>query len=97
MHAADCRAGGAQARDADSNAPKLLDDPTVIWPDDVKVDIQTVRDALFAQAAVDGELAMATTIEDVQAIQWPDTTASSTASQRLRSRLGLSADAMAGC
>ncbi|WP_426519537.1 hypothetical protein ACPPVQ_05770 [Diaminobutyricibacter sp. McL0618] len=68
-----------------------------LWPEEVKADIGTVRDIYFADIPPTQQVAAAASMDAVKAIAWPDATAASTASQRLRSRLGLSADQMKGC
>jgi alkyl sulfatase BDS1-like metallo-beta-lactamase superfamily hydrolase len=84
-----------QLVEADTNAAKKLDAGQ--WPAEVKDDIATVRDAYFATITVDQQAGAAQTMDQLNAVVWPDTSAASTASQRLRSRLGLPADQMAGC
>ncbi|WP_460573172.1 hypothetical protein [Humibacter soli] len=80
---------------ADSTAAKALD--TTLWPADVKADVDAVRDDLFSEVAIDGQLVHLTDISQINTIQWPDSTAASQASARLRSRLNLSVDATQGC
>lgn len=89
------RAAAQAALTADSAAAKTLD--TTRWPADVATDVATVRDSLFSEVSIDAEVLHMTDISQVRTIQWPDTTAASQASARLRSRLNLSVDAMQGC
>jgi len=80
---------------ADSAAAKTLD--TTLWPTDVKSDVDAVRDGLFSEVSIEAQVIHMTDMSQVSTIQWPDTTAASQASVRLRSRLNLSTDAMEGC
>jgi hypothetical protein len=89
------QAAASAARDADSEVAGRFD--KALWPDDVKADIATMRDALFAEASYDSAVASAGSMNAVSGLQFPDLTASSTASQRIRSRLNLPSDPMAGC
>jgi len=83
------------ARDTASKVAGIFD--KALWPDDVKEDAATVSAGLFAQASYEDDIAKAGSMEAFYAIQTPDFSAFSTASQRIRSRLNLPADTAAGC
>lgn len=89
------KAIAAQSVAANEQTAKELDDG--LWPEEVKADVGAVRDIYFADIPPTQQVAAATSIDAARAAVLPDATAASTASQRLRSRLGLSADQMKGC
>jgi hypothetical protein len=85
----------ALARDADSSVASKLD--KALWPDDVKTDIALVRDNLFADASNLSSWATASSIEQMNGIAVVLDNGSGAASQRIRARLNLPSDPMAGC
>jgi hypothetical protein len=85
----------AAARDAASSAATVLD--KTLWPPEVSADVAAVRDGLFAQAATTGGITASQTLDAAFTNAFPNLDASSTASQRLRSRFALPSDPFAGC
>ncbi|MCU1584061.1 MAG: hypothetical protein JWM49_617 [Microbacteriaceae bacterium] len=67
------------------------------WPITVKADVKTIRDFYFASIVPDQQAAAATSLDEMNAIVYPDATASNAASQRARARLGLSPSQLVGC
>lgn len=84
-----------QAIAADQDAAKKLDEGK--WPTELAPDVALVRDAYFARIPAEQATVSAPSMDAVYAIQWPDQSAASTASQRLRSRLNLSPEQLTGC
>jgi hypothetical protein len=87
-------AAATAKQEADRAAALGLDDPTTIWPPEVKDDIATVRDELLANLVTLDTLSRATTIEEAYAVP---SGPHSEASQRIRLRLGLPTNTSEGC
>ena len=85
----------AASRDATSMTASELDRGK--WPVEMQADIALVRDADFAQASIMAQIAAAPTWDSAMANTFPAQDDAAAASQRIRSRLGLPADPMAGC
>jgi len=85
----------AASRDATSMTASELDKGK--WPVELQADIALVRDADFAQASILAQIAIAPTWDSAMANAFPAQDDAAAASQRIRSRLGLPADPMAGC
>jgi len=86
----------AAARDSIQGAAAALDSESLVWPVDVNSDIQIVRDGLFSQAAALQSLSASDSVAQAKQFRWPIDEIGE-ASQRLRSRLGLSSDTNEGC
>lgn len=69
----------------------------MIWPPKLVDDIAAVRDSYFAYVSYFGAQADTATIEQFTAVAWVPADESAGASQRIRSRLDLSADTSADC
>lgn len=86
-------ATAAAARDASSAAGTSLDQ--ALWPEDLKADAAAVRDGDFSQAATLTQMVAAPTWDAAMQVAFENNDSAATASQRLRSRLGLPADPLA--
>jgi hypothetical protein len=84
-----------QSIPVESAAAKALD--TGLWPESVRADIATVRDAYFSEVSTSNQIMQASSMSEVAQIAWPDKSTASTASARLRSRLNLGSDPTANC
>jgi len=86
----------AATRDSIQAAAAALDSESLVWPVDVNSDVQIVRDGLFSQAAALQSLSASDSVAQAKQFRWPIDEIGE-ASQRLRSRLGLSSDTNEGC
>ena len=80
----------------EENAAQTFDDSSILWPKNVKSDMPAMAEDAFSTLSWISQIQGANTIEETY-VAVPDLTKSSTASQRIRSRLGLSSDTKASC
>jgi hypothetical protein len=90
-------AAAATARDASQTSAQVLDDPFVAWPAEVADDIPVVRDMLLGAAGTFAQAANASSRDQMRFIGVENAPGTTEAVQRVRLRLGLPADTMAGC
>lgn len=81
----------------DKASAQLFDDQTTLWPDSVAKDIPKIADSFFASLAYDGVVANAKTLDAANGATAENVSGASQAAQRIRLRLGLSADTDKGC
>jgi hypothetical protein len=85
------------ALEAKRGAAMVFDDASVVWPENVAADVLVVRDGLLGDMSTLSTIAQSTTADQINGSRFPDGTAASEASQRIRLRLNLSADTAAQC
>ena len=90
-------AAAAAARDAYKEAGVRFGDADVVWPDSVAGNIVVLRDASIALAASYESLSQVTSLEEANAIAFPDSADASAASQAIRADLELSSDPAVSC
>jgi len=85
-----------QLATAETKQANTFDDKSILWPESVKPDMQTMADNAFSTLSWLSGIQNATTLEAAN-VAAPAGDAAATASQRIRSRLGLSSDTSASC
>ena len=85
------------ARDAYKESGLRFSDETVVWPDSVAADILILRDASIALATSYQTLSEVKTLEEADAVVFPNSADSAEASSRIRDALGLSSDPAVSC
>ena len=86
----------AKMMDAQTKSAEIFDDSSILWPESVKNDMQTMAEDAFSTLSWLSQIKSASTVEETF-IPMPDTQEANTASQRIRSRLKLSPDTTASC
>ena len=90
-------AAAGVARDAYKEAAARFGDADVVWPDSVAGNIAVVRDATIALATSYESLSQVASLEDADAVAFPDSADASAASQVIRTALDLSSDPAVSC
>jgi hypothetical protein len=84
----------ATSRDADNTAALALEDPTLIWPENVAENAKGLAGELYAESAVLANIVNAPDVASATASVFP---ASLGNAQAMRAKLGISADPVASC
>lgn len=91
--------GAAALRDGYRKAIETLSDENVLWPEPVKADVATLAESMYANVSAAGTLANQTTEPDLVAAwnEWTDEPTRPATAQKIRLKLGLSADTRSSC
>lgn len=85
------------ARDALRSEIVIFEDPMMLWPEVVRPDIKTISETDFRDLSTMDSMSKASDLASANAISFGSESGAAEASQRIRLRLGLSADTAAGC
>jgi hypothetical protein len=85
--------------DAFTRGTEILDEETILWPEDIADSITTIADADYASIGWAQSMVNAETLDDFIGFTYtqPGTPESATAAQKIRARLDLTSDTKASC